>query len=227
MVDAAEARWAWRRSKRGRAWSTRGRALLVSLGQNKGATTDLQEEDGSGRRQDGGVGRREKRRVGEATGGGESSATRIHGEVSIEPQRKRDEVSQRAERRQRNSEEDDATKSAPRCGGVGDRELAALDPGDGTEGTRAALTVGPWRGARDRMALLVGDEEVLEAEARVAWRSRSGTAGARQRRKGGCAPVVVGARSSRELGRAGIQETGMGGEEVELGLLRGLSVGGR
>ena len=172
-------------------------------------------------------GRREKRRVGEATGDGESSATRIHGEVSVEPQRKRDEVSQRAERRQRDSEEDDATKSAPRCGGAGDRELAALDPGDGTEGTRAALTAGRWRGARDRMALLVGDEEVLEAEARAAWRSRSGTAGARRRRKGGCAPVVVGARSSRELGRAGIQETGMGGEEVELGLLRNLSVGCR
>ena len=168
MVDAAEARWAWRRSKRGRAWSTRGRALLVSLGQNKGATADLQEEDGSGRRRDGGVGRREKRRVGEATGDGESSATRIHGEVSVEPQRKRDEVSQRAERRQRDSVEDDATKSAPRCGGAGDRELAALDPGDGIEGMRAALTTGPWRGARDRMALLVGDEEVLEAEARAA-----------------------------------------------------------
>ena len=39
--------------------------------------------------------------------------------------------------------------------------------------------------------------------------------------------MVVGARSSRELGRAGIQETGMVGEEVELGLLRDLSVGGR
>ena len=39
--------------------------------------------------------------------------------------------------------------------------------------------------------------------------------------------MVVGARSSRELGRAGIQETGMLGEEVELGLLRDLSVGGR
>ena len=39
--------------------------------------------------------------------------------------------------------------------------------------------------------------------------------------------MVVGARSSRELGRVGIQETGMVGEEVELGLLRDLSVGGR